>query len=216
MASSFILPIISGLAGLFGGGQQQSTNTNQTSNMTGGSYGSGSTTPNLSPLQQALAQMFTGGAAQQFASATNLQPYTTGGLQGIQQQGAGNEQAIQNAIASRGLSFSPAASTAETQNTLNTGNQMQGFMQQVPLLQRQLQTQGLQQLMQAFGVLPTGVTTNNQQTQSGTTNTIGSGTISGNPMGGLFSGLGAGLAAPSGTAGGGSNLSNIFASLFGK
>ena len=210
--ASFMLPIISGLAGLFGGGQQQQTNTNQTTNQSSAGTSSSSTTPNLSPLQQALAQMFTSGAANQFASATNLQPYTTQGLSGIQGQGAQNQQAIQNAVAARGLSFSPAASTAETMNTLNTGNQMQSFEQQVPLLQRQLQTQGLQQLMQAFGVLPTGVSTTGSSTMNGTSNTQGTGTVNGNPLGGLFSGLGAGLAGPSSST---SNLSSLLSGLFG-
>lgn len=212
--AGFILPIMSGLAGLFGGGQQQQQTTNQTTQQSGQGTSSSSTTPNLSPLQQALASMFTSGASNLYNTATNLQPYTTQGLGQIQGQGTANAQAIQNAVASRGLSYSPAAETAQTQNQLNTGNQQQGFLQQIPLLQRQLQTQGLQQLMGAFGVLPTGVSTNGQTSQSGTSTMNGTNTTTGNPMAGLFGGLGAGLAAPGGSSGM-SNLSNIL-SMFGS
>ena len=197
--AGFILPIISGLAGLFGGGQQQKTNQNgfQQQQSSGLSQTSGSTTPSTNPLQQSLANLFTSGAQNQYNQSTNLQPYTTQQLGSIQAGGQQSSQALQNAIAARGLSFSPAAANAQTMNTLNTGNQMQGFLQQVPLLQKQLQSQSLQQLMSAFATQPTGVNTMGSTWQSGNSSgsSTGSGTVNGNPMGGLFGGLGAGLAA---------------------
>ncbi len=221
--AAFVAPIISGLAGLFGGGQQQKTQTQSTQNQNttqsqqGQNYQSGSVSPDLSPLQQLLAQMFTKGAGDLYNQSTNLQPYTTQGLQQIQGQGGANQQTIANILAARGLSASPAAATALTQNTLNSGNQANQFLQSIPLLQRQLQTQGLSGLLSAFGALPTGTTStgsnissNNAQSQGFSQgNSIG--TVSGNPMGGLFGGLGAGLFAPSS---GGSNLSSIL-NMFG-
>jgi hypothetical protein len=217
--ASFVLPIISGLAGLFGGGSTKQTQTNQTTNQSQNqnqTYGNTNTsTPNLNPFQQQLAQMFTKGAMDQFQSGTNMAPYTSQGLQQIQGQGTANSKAIANNLAARGLSYSPAAGNAMTQNTLNTGGQMNSFLQGVPLLQRQLQQGNLQQLMQAFSTMPTGVTSTGtgeaSGTSSGTSTTNGTQTQStpGGLLSGLFGGLGAGLAAPNANPGGESNLSAI-------
>jgi hypothetical protein len=216
--ASFIAPIISGLAGLFGGGTQATVKSNSQSQQQGSQTQQGNTsqtssvTPNLSPFQQQLAQLFTQGAGDLYNQSTNLQPYTTGGLQQIQQQGGANNQVLSNILAARGLSASPAAATALSGNVLNTGNQMNQFLQTVPLLQRQLQTQSLGQLIGAFGALPTGVTSQGDTSQFGKTDISQSGSMSGtnvqqgNPLGGLFSGIGAGLFGPSSGA---SNLSSI-------
>jgi|ERR1035437_6306389 hypothetical protein len=214
--ASFVLPIISGLAGLFGGGSTKQTNTNSTTNQSQNqnqNYSNTNTsTPNLNPFQQQLAQMFTQGSMDQFKSGTNMAPYTSQGLQQIQGQGNANSKTIANNLASRGLSYSPAAANSTTQNTLNTGGQMNSFLQGVPLLQHQLQQGNLQQLMQAFSTQPTGVTTSGSGdatgTSTGTSTMNGTSTQStpGGALAGLFGGAGAGLAAP---ASGNSNLSSI-------
>ena len=86
---------------------------------------------------------------------------------------------------------------------------MNTFLQGVPLLQRQLQTSSLDELMKAFQVQPFGTT----QDQSGQSQTQGTSTMNGtnvqqgNPLGGLFGGLGAGLFAPQ--ANGQSSLQSI-------
>src|SRR5579863_396172 len=153
---AFVAPIVSGVAGLLGGlfpptqktsssqSQQGSTEQNQQGQT------SGTTTPNLSPFQQQLASLFTSGATNLYNQSQNLTPYTTGGLQQIQGQGSANNQILQNLMASRGLSYSPAGTAAQVQNTLNTGNQANSFLQSIPLLQRQLQQQSLQQLIGSF------------------------------------------------------------------
>jgi len=201
--AAFIPAIIGGLAGLFGGGSKQQTQTNQQTTQNAQQnqqyQNQNTTTPNLSPLQQQLANLFTQGAINQFNQGTNLAPYTTQGLQQIQGQGNNARAAIANNLAARGLSFSPAAANAQTMNTLNTGNQMQSFLQQVPLLAHQLQQGNLSQLMQAFGTMPVGVTSTGtgtaSGTSSGTSNTQGTQTQStpGGGLAGLFSGIGAGL-----------------------
>jgi hypothetical protein len=220
--ASFVLPLISGLAGMFGGGSSKQTNTNSTTNQSGTqsqNYGNqSSSTPTLNPFQQQLAGMFSQGAMNQYTNGTNMAPYTSQGLQQIQGQGNSNSKTIANNLAARGLSYSPAAANTTTQNTLNTGNQMNSFLQGVPLLQHQLQQGNLQQLMQAFATQPTGVSTTGSGTASGTStgtsNTVGQSTQStpGGLLAGLFSGLGGGLAAPA--QGGGSNLSSIL-NMFG-
>lgn len=222
--SAFIAPIISGLAGLAGGGVQQKVNTNTSQNQQGSTeqnqqgQTSGTVNPNLSPLQQQLSSLFGQQATNLASSSTNLAPYTAGGLQQIQGQGGANNQILQNLMASRGLSYSPAGTAAQAQNTLNTGNQANTFLQSIPLLQRQLQQQSLSGLISSFGALPTGTSSTGASSAFGSGSSQSSGqanqnsTISGNPLGGLLGGLGAGLFAPSG-GGGGSNLSSIIGSL---
>jgi hypothetical protein len=226
--ASFIAPIIGGLAGLFGGGNQQKTKTSGTIgntqsgtfNQTGSTTGATQNVHNLSPLQQTLAQQFTSGAQKLAGSAADMTGYTSKGLEDINQGAQSNTNIINNMLASRGLSFSPAAATTQTQNLANTQNQNANFLQQIPLLQRQLQEQANTGLERAFSTLPvdTSQTTQGTTNQSGSTSQQGTQTqqgtnlVSGNPMGGLFSGLGAGLTNPIGNS---SNLAEILARLFG-
>ena len=215
--AGFVMPLISGLAGMFAGNAQKKTTTDSTTNSSQQQSGSSasSTTPNLNPLQQQLAGMFSQGAMNQYTNGTNMAPYTSQGLQQIQGQGNANSKTIANNLAARGLSYSPAAGNAATQNTLNTGNQMNSFLQGVPLLQHQLQQGNLQQLMQAFATQPTGVSTTGSQTASGTgtsnTNATQIQSTPGGMLSGLFSGLGAGLGAP--TPGSGTNIGSILSTL---
>ncbi len=195
---------------MFGGGATQKTQsqTQSSGNQQGQTFGS--STPQLNPLQQSLAALFSRGAMDQFNQGTNLAPYTSAGLQQIQGQGQQNSRAIANNLANRGLSFSPAAGAATTQNQLNTGNQMQGFLQQIPLLQHQLQQGNLQQLMQAFSTQPYGQDTSGTSNvnTSGMSNTESTGSTPGGGLAGLLGGLGAGLAGPN-QGGTGNNLQSI-------
>ena len=204
---------IGGLAGLFGGGKQQKTQTSGTITNSGtqnqtGTFGTsgqqtGFSSPNLSPLQQALIQQFTGTASNLNRQAADLSGYKAQGLSDINDTSNAASQALRNNLATRGLSFSPTAANAETQQRIGLAGQQSQFLNSLPLLQRQLQQQSLQQLMNAFQVIPTGTTTGGTTSQSGTTNETGTsnstqtqqGTnlVSGNQMGGLFSGLGGGL-----------------------
>lgn len=214
--AGFIAPILSGitgLAGLFGGGQQQKTTTQGTTSQTGTSNTNNTTTPNLSPIQQQLVNMFTQGAQNLYNQGpTDLSGYTAGGLQQINNSSNIANKTLSNTLAARGLSYSPAAANALTANESNRVNQSASFLQQIPLLQRQLQQQNIQGLTSAFQALPTAVTS----TGSGTTNTTGTTnqtqTVNGNPIAGGLSGLGSGIAATLpdwtklfGGGGGGSN-----------
>jgi hypothetical protein len=198
-----ILTGLSGLAGLLGGGQQSSTSTSGTQNTTGTTSQNGQTssssTPNLTAIQQALLNQFSGSAEQMANSETNLNPYTASGLQTINQQGNANQQNISNTLAAKGLQYSPAAGNAYTQNAINQGNQQSSFLNTIPLLQRQIQQQNISQLEGAFSAQPTATSSTGTTSQTGTTgsNTQSQGTsaTSGNPAAGLVSGLGSGLAA---------------------
>lgn len=190
--AGFVLPIISGLAGLLGNrGQKQTSTTDSTT--TGSQSGTTSTLANFSPLQRALIERFTGAAEDIYSDNTNLRPYAANQMQAIGGQGNQNRQVISNILASRGLSYSPAAATPLTQNLLNTGNQQSQFLSSLPLLQRQLQTQGFDSLLRAFGALPIDQTSNTSGTSTQRTQGTGTQTTPGNPLAGLFSGVGAAL-----------------------
>lgn len=191
--AGFILPIVSGLAGLFGGGKQQqtkgtqdtsthgtttnNTTTGQTGTTTGTTSGTQTSTNvhNLSPLQQQLADTFTKGALDLNSSAADLSGYKNAGLQGINEASDAQNMVLRNTLAARGLSFSPAAANAETMGVQNRLNQQSQFLQGLPLLQRQLQQQSQQGLISAFGALPIDSTQTGQTsgTTSGTTNLSG-------------------------------------------
>lgn len=223
--AGFIAPIIGGLAGLFGGGTQKNTktsgtitnNTSNTQNTT--QSGTNTNTPNLSPYQTSLANLFTKGLADQYNNDTNLTGYTQGGLQTINNEANLNDKILNNTLAARGLSFSPVAATSEEQANLSRLGQGSSFLSQIPLLQRQLKSQALGQAIQGFSALPTGSTqTSNTSgtttgTSTGTQTQNGTNLVSGNPTAGLISGLGSGLFAPQGS-GGQNSLSQILA-MFG-
>lgn len=218
--ASFVLPILSGLTGLFGGGKQQQSATQQTSTgsqTTSGST-SGSSTPNLSPIQQQLAQMFSSQAMKVVGTDPNLSGFTQAGIEGINKGSEGAAAATKNMLAARGLQYSPAYGTAATIQNQGRQSQISQFLAQIPLLQRQLQQQGIQGEEQAFSTVPIGTsttgTTNSTQNSTGTT--TGNGSLSGNPLAGLFSGAASALAAPNPTATG-NGLSDIINALgFGK
>jgi hypothetical protein len=196
---SLAIPLVSGLAGLFGGGTQQktATNINSSGTQTTGGTTSASTTPNLSAEQSQLSNQFGEALMNQYNQGTNIQPYEASGLQNIQSSNQAAQKATQNQIAARGLSFSPAAQTAETAQNINAGNQTSSFLNSLPLLQRQLTSQNIGQLINGFSALPTAVSSQgaSNQTQTSNSSSSGNGAISGNPAAGLFSGVGAGLAA---------------------
>lgn len=268
LAAALIPSLISGAAGFFGGkkqntttGTQDTTGSSQQINhavQTGGgsgtgasrNYGSGATANsgvgtnvhNLTPLQQMLATQLGTGASNLANTATDMSGYTNNGLQGINDASGAQSIALKNILASRGLSYSPAAANAEVGNQQNRLNQQTSFLQGIPLLQRAQQERAQTGLVNAFSALPTDTTTtsdtqgtyqnenqgatsfdnsNYSNTDSETdaknkSNTNQTGTVSGNPIAGLLGGLGAGLVSPNGS--GGNNMGSIIdiiSSLFG-
>src|SRR5262245_34630209 len=192
-----VLPIITGLAGLFGGlkPQQQNTTSSSTTNQSGNFNQQGSTSPVFNDLQQKLMGLFTQGSQDFYRRGTDLNPYMSAGLQAYGSQGNANRQILDNVLAARGLSHSPVAASAQLGNLLNTGNQQAQFLSTLPLLQRQLEQGGLNQLISAFGAIPTGSTSSSTGSSTGTSSTQGTSqtSIPGNPIAGALSGIGASL-----------------------
>lgn len=187
--------VFGGLAGLFGGGKQQQTKTNGTISNSGTSGFNQSTSPNFNPLQEALMKQFTQGASNLYNQSTNLGGYTSSGLENINQTSNAAAKNIAANLANRGLTFSPAAGTALTQNVLSRAGQQSQFLNSIPLLQRQLQESSLGDLENAFKTIPVGQSSSGSTTQNNTQTQQGTNLVSGNPMAGLFSGLGAGTIA---------------------
>ena len=230
-----ILPIISGLAGLFGGAPKTTTtNSNQqgTSNSSQSGTTSGSSTPNLSAIQQLLAQITGSTAINNLTNPQNTfgpnSPYAASGLQTINQN-ANNAQIIaKNLQAQNGTEYSPYSAYAQSIPQNARVAQSTQFQEQLPLLAQQMQTQNLQNAMNVFG--PVG--TSSTGTTSGVSNTAsqqsgsqtGTSTSPNQMLPGLFSGIGAGGAAsglfptvnnnqnnyPSTGGNGSANLSNLF------
>ena len=179
-------------------------------------------TPTLGPeataLMQNLATKYTGLTA---PALTGYQAYQTGNINNAADL---QSQAVNNILAARGLSTSPAAATAQAGVEQNRLNQITGMKQQIPILQNQLNLANLAGATGFFSTMPRGASTTG--TTSGTTTSSQSQTggqagqdiggtqvkghqftagneqgfqqkdaTSGGGLGGLFSGLASGLAA---------------------
>ena len=192
---SALLPILMGGAGYLGSTGTTNTTGSQTTSGTTSGTSSGSTSPVLSAEQQMISNAYGNALMNQYNQGVNLAPYQAAGDQSINQQGNANAANIANSLASRGLSYSPAAGTAITQNRLNTVNQENQFNESIPLLQQQINQGNIQQMISGFSALPTGSTTTG--TTSGTTSSNTQSqqtqTKSTNPLAGLLSGVGSGL-----------------------
>lgn len=216
--ASFVLPIISGLAGLFGGGSQkqttQSTQQQQSGSQQGFTSGTSSTNPNLSPLQTMLENLFGSKAAALAENPIDLSGYEASGIKNINDSTDAASKNIANILASRGLSFSPYAGSSLAQPQIAAAGQQSQFINSLPLLMRQLQMGDISSLEDAFKSMPFGQTSTSSGTSDINTNMTGSSTSKGvqsSPGGmlaGLFGGLGAGLAA--GGGGGGFNFPSLF------
>lgn len=203
--SAFIPALIAGvgaLGGLLGNRpktyqQQQQQGFNQFGNQYQGFSGTGTQTPAYDPLgenlRQALAQMYLGraGSVPEF-----MRNYEATGLEGINKGAESNRAALNQILAARGLSYSPAAATALGGLESNRIGQGVAFRNQLPLVQDQLQQQRLADLSGFFSRLPYGTSTTQTGTSTGTSSTTGSSsgtgtsTDPGNMLGGLTGGLG--------------------------
>lgn len=126
-----ISSIIGGGASIAGGalknrGQQSSTSTPTLD-------------PKLQPLQDLVQQMVT-----QRLSSGSLPPgYETGGIKNINASYSGAGTALDADLTRRGLSTSPVAGTAMTKFQTSRAGDIGTFRANVPLVERQLQTEDL-------------------------------------------------------------------------
>lgn len=194
---SFILPIISGLAGLFGGQPKQQTSTTNSSSNSTGNFNS-LNAPQLNSNQNDLMNSFTNDAINRDNKPIDLSGFTAGGLQTINDGADLKSKIISNSLASKGLSFSPAAAFSQVQPQSDRIDQSTQFLNTVPLIQKQLQDQNFQNLLSAFKTIPTATETNGASASNTTGSQTTTGTSPNNSIAGALGGLGAGLAGPSG------------------
>jgi hypothetical protein len=151
-AASALSPIGAGLdilGGLFG------STTNST-------YGQ---TPTYDPTTEGLRQQLIKAQQANLSTDTDLSGYTSQGLQTINQGYDAASKALQQTLASRGLTYSPiSGSSTAALGTQRIGAGIQ-FQNQIPLLRQQLYQQKLASALQTFAAQPYSVS--GQQTQSG-------------------------------------------------
>ncbi len=181
-------PIIGGIGGLISGllpGGPTVTNQNQQSNgwqdvnsnantysnfnqqlqslleslshTAGGGTSTSTSTPNLSPQTQALIDSLT--KKYQNLTTPSLTGYEAQQTQGINRNADLQQQAIQQMMASRGLSSSPVSGTAAAGVDAQRFGAINNMQAGIPLLQNQLNRENLNSAAQFMGMIPHGTTT---------------------------------------------------------
>jgi hypothetical protein len=148
-----------------------SQDTTGTTNTTGTSVQG--TTPTLSPATQAFMDNLIGKYNAQ--SAPSLTGFGAQQTNNINVAADAQKKAIDNIMAARGLSTSPAAGTAQTGLEQNRLNQITSMQQGLPLLQNQMNLQNLAGASAFFSAIPKGSITTGSTAQQGQTtqNTTG-------------------------------------------
>lgn len=196
-----LLAALAGGTGFLQSGPQQ---TNGTTTQSGTSSQSGSSTNNS---RSSFLPLFTREATDLLTAITGQYLGNLGGpdMGGYRQQGidqinnASNIQdtATQNALAARGLTYSPVNGILAGQGQANRLNQVNDFTAKIPLIADQLRNQNLGAAANFFRSIPTGQLSESdafQQFGSEAENNSTSTTQnqqSGNRWGGLLGGLGA-------------------------
>jgi len=187
------------VSGLFG---SKASNTSKVDNTT-------TSTPNLTPenqsFQDQLINMYkqlVGGAG----SGEFQQAYTTGGLKNINNISNINANAINNILASRGLSRTGAGASAANSVALNGANRTAGFLNSVPLTM----DQRFQDILKQAGGYQASIPVGNTQHQVGTVANTSTG---GGGFGGAVSGGASGLATILGQQSANNSFANVLKSL---
>ncbi len=142
------------------------SNLNTLSQLLSTSNINSSTQPTLSPASAALMSQLTRQYGNLAGSNVNLAPYAGQQTQNINRNSQIQSQAVQNALAARGLSTSPVAGTAEANIQANRVGQINNLQQQIPLLQNQLTLGNLGAASGFFSTLPRGSVSQQTGTQS--------------------------------------------------
>lgn len=210
-----IISGLSALAGALGSRKGAQTSTQNQSSTSSSSYNDEAsqdvnlaTMPEMDATQQFYRDYILKSLMDRYKSSTDLTGYTTAGLQNINTGAAAQRNALSQILASRGLSYSPAATSAMGRIESGRIGEQVGFLNQIPLLQRQFGNEDINNLANFFRTLPTGQRQTGTTTQrrfgtsGGTSTGTGVNQPAGNVLGGLFSGLGTGLAYTWGRTGG--------------
>lgn len=116
------------------------------------------------------------------------------GIRDINRSGDLQSRALERMLAARGLSNSPAAAAIGARQEDERTGKLFDFIQSLPLLQRQLESEDAMNLVRAASSMPIGTHRTGTTTTEGTSTSTGTATQPGDVLGGLFSGLGQGIA----------------------
>lgn len=196
----FIPALIAGASALAGALSNKEKNTQQTgsstTNQSQTSTGAAnySTSPTYDPLQLQMRDFLLkqfydraqGGGINDVVNAT-----INGGVNQINRAGNSNEMAVRNMLASRGLSYSPAAAQPLAQVNSDRLAQITQLRNTAPILQDQLQSGRLSDFATFLRGLPTGQTgvSNTASSMEGSSHTDSAGNViqPGNMLGGGIS-----------------------------
>lgn len=204
---AFVPALISGISGLAGGllnrpqEQKSSTNQTQNTNQTQSSSQNASSLPVYDPYQLQMRNYL----LSQFYNRSNpsyinelVSSSMNNGTNAINASAAPQQQALQNALASRGLSYSGSAGTAIANQQAQRIGQITNLQAQAPLLRDSIQGNNLTSFSDFLSRLPVGTqssgtsTGSSQGTTTGSSQTIGQ--SPGNILGGAVEGAGTALA----------------------
>ncbi len=198
---AFLAPLaitgISALASLLSGRKKKATQENTTTQNTSGTETYDNTSnPTLTPEALQALSILLPQLQNRVNNGADFSGYTQGGLRNIASTGETNRNRIIQSLAARGLNNSPAAATILARQGDTQATDTANFLSGIPLLQRQTQGQDLDQLIKVAMALPTGMRQTGTTTRSatGTSTSKGTSTTPGDMLGGLFGGLGQGLA----------------------
>lgn len=178
-----------GIASATSPGNSTTTSSGTTSTNAQGNFNSA---PVFDPQTDALRQQIIKSLMGNLNEDVDLKGYESQGLQTINQGSEAAKTALQQTLASRGLTYSPMAGAATANLETQRIGQGVNFQNQLPLLKQQLYQQKLQQALQGFSAMPYGQS--GQQSQSGSQNTnTNSNTVTKQPGSGLLSGIFGGL-----------------------
>jgi len=194
---AFLAPLaisgISALAGLLGNRKKTATQESTTS---------GTSTQNVdlynNPILSDEASSGYGAAINALLNRLNtgsdVSGYRASGLRELNRSGEMQKKLLSRTLAQRGLSYSPAGAAISSRMDDTQQGRILDFENSIPLLQRQLQQEDIMSLIQGASAMPVGNRQTGTTTVTNNSRTTGTATQPGDMLGGLFSGLGQGIA----------------------
>lgn len=189
-----VLTGLSGLAGLFGNKQKQETSGSQTNKQ----FSTDSSAVNMAELPEydSYAAQIRNQLLDRFmnmnAGDTDLTGYASNALSNINRSGDLKAEALRANLASRGLSYSPMAGRAFSNLESERFGESTNLLNTLPLLQRQMRQEDLNNFSNFFTRLPVGTRrvgdTVSNSSSEGQLNQQG--TVTGNVGGGIGGGVG--------------------------
>lgn len=170
----------SALGGIFGNKKKTQEQFSQ-----GNTYTETGSQPDYDPKNLIFRDRLINETLGDLESNSDLSGYTASGLSQINTASNQRQQALKNALASRGQSYSPVSVTAPFAVESARYGDSANFLNSIPLLQRQLRQQSLQTALDYQSRLPVG----QRGTQAQSQMQKGTGSQSGNPIAGGLGGF---------------------------